>query len=121
MQGHVEEVVLDNFKSYEGQVRVGPFKKFTCIVGPNGAGKSNLMDAVCIYTGVVTGAAAPEAVESGEAEYGMLGVWRERVLHRCITLRDSEAAHFPRVSAVGDTVTRSPSVALPRAVQTPYG
>lgn len=54
MQGHVEEVVLDNFKSYEGQVRVGPFKKFTCIVGPNGAGKSNLMDAVSFVLGVRT-------------------------------------------------------------------
>jgi len=54
MQGQVEEVVLDNFKSYEGQVRVGPFKKFTCIVGPNGAGKSNLMDAVSFVLGVRT-------------------------------------------------------------------
>ncbi|CAE7394945.1 SMC1, partial [Symbiodinium natans] len=54
MQGCVEEVVLDNFKSYEGQVRVGPFKKLTCIVGPNGAGKSNLMDAVSFVLGVRT-------------------------------------------------------------------
>eukprot|EP00913_Durusdinium_trenchii_P018372 g17258.t1 len=53
--GHhgVKQVVLENFKSYEGQVSVGPFKKFTCVVGPNGAGKSNLMDAVSFVLGVV--------------------------------------------------------------------
>jgi len=50
----VKEVVLENFKSYEGQVRVGPFKKFTCVVGPNGAGKSNLMDAISFVLGVKT-------------------------------------------------------------------
>lgn len=50
----VKEVVLENFKSYEGQVRVGPFKKFTCVVGPNGAGKSNLMDAISFVLGVRT-------------------------------------------------------------------
>ncbi|CAK9111124.1 unnamed protein product [Durusdinium trenchii] len=54
--GHhgVKQVVLENFKSYEGQVSVGPFKKFTCVVGPNGAGKSNLMDAVSFVLGVRT-------------------------------------------------------------------
>ncbi|CAJ1447716.1 unnamed protein product, partial [Effrenium voratum] len=50
----VQEVILENFKSYEGQVRVGPFKKFTCVVGPNGAGKSNLMDAISFVLGVST-------------------------------------------------------------------
>jgi len=44
--GHVQEVILENFKSYEGRVRVGPFKKFTCVVGQNGVGKSNLLDAI---------------------------------------------------------------------------
>ncbi|OLP76747.1 Structural maintenance of chromosomes protein 1 [Symbiodinium microadriaticum] len=39
---------------YPFTVRVGPFKKFTCIVGPNGAGKSNLMDAVSFVLGVRT-------------------------------------------------------------------
>lgn len=39
---------LDDFKSYRGHVKVGPFKDFTCIVGPNGAGKSNLLDALSV-------------------------------------------------------------------------
>lgn len=39
---------LQDFKSYRGHVKVGPFKDFTCIVGPNGAGKSNLLDALSV-------------------------------------------------------------------------
>jgi len=52
MPGRVHEVTVENFKSYEGRVRIGPFKKFTCIVGPNGAGKSNLMEAISFVLGV---------------------------------------------------------------------
>mmetsp|Transcript_66702 Transcript_66702/g.171781 ORF Transcript_66702/g.171781 Transcript_66702/m.171781 type:complete len:1221 (+) Transcript_66702:79-3741(+) len=52
--GGVHEVVLENFKSYDGRVVVGPFKKFTCVVGPNGAGKSNLVDAISFVLGVRT-------------------------------------------------------------------
>eukprot|EP00438_Fugacium_kawagutii_P025631 Skav209734 [mRNA] locus=scaffold528:605038:609188:- [translate_table: standard] len=62
----VKEVVLENFKSYEGQVRVGPFKKFTCVVGlqpsPNGAGKSNLMDALGFVLGELVHRHEQEAV-----------------------------------------------------------
>lgn len=54
MVGRVHEVILENFKSYEGRVRIGPFKRFTCVVGPNGAGKSNLMDAISFVLGVQT-------------------------------------------------------------------
>eukprot|EP00931_Biecheleriopsis_adriatica_P114631 TRINITY_DN90554_c0_g1_i1.p1 TRINITY_DN90554_c0_g1~~TRINITY_DN90554_c0_g1_i1.p1 ORF type:complete len:1248 (-),score=332.95 TRINITY_DN90554_c0_g1_i1:339-4082(-) len=54
MGGEVHEVTLENFKSYEGLVRIGPLMKFTCIVGPNGAGKSNLMDAISFVLGVRT-------------------------------------------------------------------
>eukprot|EP00814_Leptocylindrus_danicus_P018697 CAMPEP_0116038318 /NCGR_PEP_ID=MMETSP0321-20121206/22716_1 /TAXON_ID=163516 /ORGANISM="Leptocylindrus danicus var. danicus, Strain B650" /LENGTH=1452 /DNA_ID=CAMNT_0003516967 /DNA_START=35 /DNA_END=4393 /DNA_ORIENTATION=+ len=43
---------LENFKSYAGTQRIGPFKDFTCVVGPNGAGKSNLMDAMSFVLGV---------------------------------------------------------------------
>jgi structural maintenance of chromosome 1 len=35
---------LENFKSYAGKQRIGPFFNFTCVIGPNGSGKSNLMD-----------------------------------------------------------------------------
>lgn len=36
--GHIDYLDVNNFKSYKGQHRVGPFKNFTAIVGPNGAG-----------------------------------------------------------------------------------
>lgn len=43
---------LENFKSYSGLQRIGPFFSFTCVVGPNGSGKSNLMDAISFILGV---------------------------------------------------------------------
>lgn len=43
---------LENFKSYAGKQRIGPFFNFTCVVGPNGSGKSNLMDAMSFVLGV---------------------------------------------------------------------
>ena len=43
---------LENFKSYSGIQKIGPFTDFTCVVGPNGAGKSNLMDAISFVFGV---------------------------------------------------------------------
>ena len=43
---------LENFKSYAGIQRIGPFQDFTSIIGPNGSGKSNLMDAISFVLGV---------------------------------------------------------------------
>lgn len=43
---------LENFKSYSGIQRIGPFRDFTSVIGPNGAGKSNLMDAISFVFGV---------------------------------------------------------------------
>ena len=34
----VTQIILENFKSYGGVQRIGPFKDFTCVIGPNGAG-----------------------------------------------------------------------------------
>jgi structural maintenance of chromosome 4 len=43
---------LENFKSYAGNVTVGPFhKSFSAIVGPNGSGKSNVIDAMLFVFG----------------------------------------------------------------------
>lgn len=43
---------LENFKSYAGFQRIGPFRDFTSIIGPNGSGKSNCMDAISFVLGV---------------------------------------------------------------------
>jgi len=43
---------LENFKSYAGVQKIGPFQSFSCIIGPNGSGKSNCMDALSFVLGV---------------------------------------------------------------------
>jgi structural maintenance of chromosome 4 len=42
----VDTMELENFKSYFGVVKIGPFNKsMTCVIGPNGSGKSNVIDS----------------------------------------------------------------------------
>ena len=45
-------ITIKNFKSYQGEHTLGPFKPFTGITGPNGSGKSNIMDAISFVLGV---------------------------------------------------------------------
>lgn len=33
-------IEVENFKSYKGQIIIGPLKRFTAVIGPNGSGKS---------------------------------------------------------------------------------
>lgn len=54
MPGKLKYIDLDNFKSYKGRQKIGPFKNFTAIIGPNGTGKSNLMDAISFVLGEKT-------------------------------------------------------------------
>jgi len=48
----VKYLELENFRSYGGKQRIGPFTEFTSGIGPNGSGKSNLMDAISFVLGV---------------------------------------------------------------------
>lgn len=52
--GRLDRLELFNFKSYGGEVVVGPFKGFNAVIGTNGSGKSNLMDAISFVLGVKT-------------------------------------------------------------------
>ncbi|KAJ8301837.1 hypothetical protein KUTeg_020824 [Tegillarca granosa] len=54
MPGYLKYIEVDNFKSYRGKQKIGPFNKFTAIIGPNGSGKSNLMDAISFVLGEKT-------------------------------------------------------------------
>ena len=48
----IQELILENFKSYAGIKRIGPFhQSFSSVVGPNGSGKSNVIDAVLFVFG----------------------------------------------------------------------
>ncbi|XP_047641951.1 structural maintenance of chromosomes protein 1B isoform X1 [Phacochoerus africanus] len=49
--GHLELLLVENFKSWRGRQVIGPFRRFTCIIGPNGSGKSNVMDALSFVMG----------------------------------------------------------------------
>lgn len=54
MPGYLKYIEVENFKSYLGKQKIGPFKKFSAIIGPNGSGKSNLMDAISFVLGEKT-------------------------------------------------------------------
>jgi structural maintenance of chromosome 4 len=48
----IRELIVENFKSYAGRHRIGPFHKtFTAVIGPNGSGKSNVIDAMLFVFG----------------------------------------------------------------------
>ena len=42
----IDSMKVTNFKSFRGEVYVGPFLDNTCIIGPNGSGKSNTLEAL---------------------------------------------------------------------------
>eukprot|EP00916_Digyalum_oweni_P017254 GHVL01028233.1.p1 GENE.GHVL01028233.1~~GHVL01028233.1.p1 ORF type:complete len:1035 (-),score=254.26 GHVL01028233.1:675-3779(-) len=48
----IRQLVLENFKSYEGRHDINLFLHFSAIIGPNGSGKSNMMDAISFVLGV---------------------------------------------------------------------
>lgn len=50
----VEEVVLNNFKSFGKKTRIPFSDGFNAISGPNGSGKSNIIDAFCFVLGTST-------------------------------------------------------------------
>ena len=52
--GYLESLEVENFKSYKGIVKFGPFKQYSAIIGPNGSGKSNVMDAISFVLGEKT-------------------------------------------------------------------
>ena len=50
---HLEEVILDGFKSYATRTVISGFDpKFNAITGLNGSGKSNILDAICFVLGI---------------------------------------------------------------------
>ena len=48
----IAKMVLTNFKSYAGEITIGPFDtNMTSVVGPNGSGKSNVIDSMLFVFG----------------------------------------------------------------------
>lgn len=48
----IRDIIVENFKSYAGVHRIGPFHgTFTAVIGPNGSGKSNVIDSLLFVFG----------------------------------------------------------------------
>ncbi|XP_028048496.1 structural maintenance of chromosomes protein 1A [Monomorium pharaonis] len=47
-------IVISNFKSFGGEMKITHIQPFTAIIGPNGSGKSNIMDAISFALGEKT-------------------------------------------------------------------
>ena len=50
---HLQEIVLDGFKSYAKRTVIQGFdREFNAITGLNGSGKSNILDSICFVLGI---------------------------------------------------------------------
>jgi chromosome segregation protein len=49
---HIQELVLDDFKSFGRKTRIPFYEDFTVVTGPNGSGKSNIIDGVLFALGL---------------------------------------------------------------------
>ena len=50
---HIEEIIIDGFKSYAKRTVVQGFDpQFNAITGLNGSGKSNILDSICFVLGI---------------------------------------------------------------------
>jgi chromosome segregation protein len=49
---HIDEIVLDDFKSFGRTTRIPLYEDFTTISGPNGAGKSNIVEGILFGLGL---------------------------------------------------------------------
>ena len=49
---HINELVLDSFKSFGRPTRIPFYEDFTVVTGPNGSGKSNIIDGVLFALGL---------------------------------------------------------------------
>ena len=39
MNAFLQFIEIDNFKSYRGNLTIGPLKQFSAVIGPNGSGE----------------------------------------------------------------------------------
>ncbi|MDP6172040.1 MAG: AAA family ATPase, partial [Prochlorococcaceae cyanobacterium ETNP2_MAG_10] len=51
---HINQVGLEQFKSFGGSMTIPLEEGFTVVTGPNGSGKSNILDGVLFCLGLAT-------------------------------------------------------------------
>ncbi|XP_031773028.1 structural maintenance of chromosomes protein 1A-like [Apis florea] len=97
MQVNLKHIIVFNFKSFKGEVIIGPIKPFTAIIGANGSGKSNIMDAISFVMG--ESAKSLRVKKFNELIYGAYG--EISMAHRAyvtavFTLEDNSIKSFTR-------------------------
>ena len=104
MPTELKYIELENFKSYAGRRKLGPFFKFMAVIGPNGSGKSNFMDAISFVMGEKTSSLRVNKL--GDLIHGAaIGrpVSKRASVSAYFTLEDDEEKIFTR-SINGSTV-----------------
>lgn len=78
---HIEEIIIDGFKSYAKRTVVTGFdQQFNAITGLNGSGKSNILDSICFVLGI----SKLEQVRAGSLQVRAVNAWAEaRCAPRC--------------------------------------
>lgn len=41
MKVFLQFIEIENFKSYKGNITIGPLKQFSAVIGPNGSGNND--------------------------------------------------------------------------------
>lgn len=79
-RGCLYKLEVTNFKSYAGNLTIGPFKDFTCVIGPNGSGAvifcAPCLCSMCLCSDTcvrhaVPGSAAPVSVLATHARIAL--------------------------------------------------
>ena len=109
----VHSLEIENFKSYGGSQRIGPFNNFTCVIGPNGSGKSNLMDAISFVLGVQSKALRSQQLqdliyrEPGADEQAKKRFGACVTLHYRVTQQEEEDLESDSEMPDNDTTTKN--------------
>eukprot|EP00933_Yihiella_yeosuensis_P044862 TRINITY_DN40139_c0_g1_i1.p1 TRINITY_DN40139_c0_g1~~TRINITY_DN40139_c0_g1_i1.p1 ORF type:complete len:1222 (-),score=402.44 TRINITY_DN40139_c0_g1_i1:218-3883(-) len=101
---HIEELIVDGFKSYSTRVSVAPFdRQFNAITGLNGSGKSNILDSICFVLGI-SNLTQVRVGNLSELVYkqGQAGVTKASVT---VVFDNSDKAHSPLGYEMHDKIT----------------
>ena len=107
---HINEIVLENFKSFGRTTRLPVYEDFTVVTGPNGTGKSNIIDAVLFCLGLartygLRAERLPELIYNPGHEDGEDGEWtggdREAIVEVALDNADGTLERSQVVSAAG--------------------
>lgn len=105
---HIEEIILDGFKSYPCKTVIGPFHpQFNAITGLNGSGKSNVLDAICFVMGINNiNLIRVNRLDELIYKQGQAGITKSSVTIKFNNERKPSPLHEPYKSMKHITITR---------------